>query len=99
MLQQEISMDAEVAELIVGDYHWDLLIGHLNPLEQNCPDNGVSGLQGRLAALGYNVGPIDGILGQRTRSALSAFQFAQGLQGTGQLDQATRDKLGQVFGF
>lgn len=36
-------------------------------------------VQKRLSELGYEAGPIDGILGPRTRAAIKAFQRAKGL--------------------
>ena len=52
------------------------------------PEPGLSGkemvmLQKRLAALGYDVGDIDGILGAKTRTAVQAEQAAQGLPADG----------------
>jgi peptidoglycan hydrolase-like protein with peptidoglycan-binding domain len=39
-------------------------------------------------------GPIDGIMGPRTKAALKDFQRAQGLPETGRLDAETMTKLG-----
>ncbi len=41
-------------------------------------------LQQRLAALGYDVGTPDGVIGAKTNAAISAYQAAQGLPQTGQ---------------
>lgn len=46
-----------------------------------------------LATLGYKVGVIDGIVGPATRSALKTFQFSNELVVTGDLDEATAQKL------
>jgi peptidoglycan hydrolase-like protein with peptidoglycan-binding domain len=43
---------------------------------------------------GFNIGEPDGVLGQRTRQALIAFQRQQGLQATGQIDNRTVSALG-----
>lgn len=43
-----------------------------------------------LARLGISPGPIDGLMGGQTRSALRAFQQARGLPQTGELDATTR---------
>jgi len=48
----------------------------------------VSGIQGALAAGGYNPGPIDGRMGPATAQAISAYQQANGLLVTGQPSQA-----------
>jgi len=50
-----------------------LNIAHLNPID-NAHDNGVSGIQARLRNMGYNPGPIDGILGPLTQEAIREFQ-------------------------
>lgn len=50
--------------------------------------------QERLKAAGFDPGPIDGLLGPRTKTALRQYQAAQGLPTTGVLDAATRKALG-----
>jgi hypothetical protein len=62
------------------------------------PITEVSGVQGRLANLGYFSDPIDNILGASTQDALSSFQASYELPITGQPDDATRDKLQSVYG-
>jgi hypothetical protein len=49
--------------------------------------------QRRLAELGFDPGPADGQMGQRTANAFRAFQRARGLDVTGRLDPATADQL------
>jgi hypothetical protein len=46
-----------------------------------------------LKAAGFNPGPIDGVLGARTRDALRRYQANRGLPTTGLLDEATRQTL------
>ena len=53
----------------------------------------VDSLQRQLDKLGYPVGDIDGVFGPLTRDALSAFQVANGLIGTGVADANTRAAL------
>lgn len=43
---------------------------------------------------GHDPGPIDGVLGRRTRAALRHYQQAEGLNVTGQLDTETGARLG-----
>lgn len=46
-----------------------------------------------LKELGYDPGPIDGIYGNRTRTAISIFQHSVGIPSNGELTQLTIDKL------
>ncbi|GIX47019.1 MAG: hypothetical protein KatS3mg131_1230 [Candidatus Tectimicrobiota bacterium] len=79
-----------------GSRRW-LLLGLLCLLAPGvalAQDPRVIQVQQRLAALGYEVGTIDGLLGTRTRQALQAFQRDRGLPPTGSLDAATLQALG-----
>lgn len=49
--------------------------------------------QDRLKVAGFNPGPIDGVLGPRTREALRRYQTSQGLPVTGMLDETTQQVL------
>lgn len=49
--------------------------------------------QTRLQQEGFKPGPIDGIMGPRTRAALRAYQTEHGLEATGRLDGPTLEKL------
>ena len=51
-------------------------------------------VQAALMRLGYYNGDIDGLLAEPTRSALKAYQKAQGVPQTGRIDLATLTKLG-----
>ena len=51
-------------------------------------------LQEALKAKGEDPGPIDGVIGNKTRTALRAFQKANNLKVTGALDDQTAEKLG-----
>ena len=51
-------------------------------------------VQIELAQRGYYRGPIDGIIGRGSRSALRAFQHRAGLPVTGRIDRATLHLLG-----
>lgn len=53
----------------------------------------VSGIQGALAAKGYNPGPVDGRMGPGTAQAISAYQQNNGLLVTGQPSQALLDHM------
>jgi len=43
---------------------------------------------------GYDPGPVDGVMGTKTKDAIKSFQSASNLQATGTLDAQTADKLG-----
>ncbi len=45
----------------------------------------LEGVQTKLAALGYDPGPVDGVMGRRTRAAIQAFQADAGLRVDGEI--------------
>jgi len=53
-------------------------------------------VQKKLDSLGYNPGPIDGILGNNTKKAITNFQRDYGLQTTGTLDEDTKKRIKSV---
>lgn len=53
----------------------------------------VSDLQQLLNERGYDAGPVDGMIGQKTRSAIIAFQRDAGLEPTGEVNEALIEKL------
>ena len=71
---------------------YTLPLGSIDPVEE------LSGVQQRLANLGYPCGSEQGTLGELTRTAIRAFQKEMNLTVTGQLDDATRQKLTQIHG-
>ena len=90
-LEERVPVDAKKAVLIVfledQDYELDLLIDHLDPVDEP------TGIQGRLKNLGFDCGPVDGKVGPRTRDALRAYQAKKGLAVTGEANQETQDAL------
>ena len=50
-------------------------------------------VQTRLKEIGFNPGPLDGLYGPRTESAIKAFQSAQGLPPTGRADLELLNRL------
>ena len=54
----------------------------------------VSDVQQALKDKGQDPGPVDGVMGARTRAALQAYQKAQSLEATGRLDAKTMASLG-----
>ena len=43
---------------------------------------------------GYDPGPVDGVMGMKTKEALKSFQSASNLKATGSIDAQTAEKLG-----
>lgn len=54
---------------------------------------GIRDIQRALNAAGYDAGPADGIAGRRTRAAVAAFQKANGLAATGEIDPELANAL------
>jgi hypothetical protein len=57
--------------------------------------NEVREVQGRLRALGYNPGPVDGAAGPQTTAAVKQYQQARGLGATGTADKEVLERLRQ----
>lgn len=57
------------------------------------PDPEVKKAQIILAAYGYAPGKIDGLMGVRTKAAITRFQKAHEIDVSGELNQATQDKM------
>jgi hypothetical protein len=53
----------------------------------------VASIQQNLNALGYDAGPVDGLMGSRTRAAIRAWQRDAGLRETGQPSRAVQRQL------
>lgn len=83
-------------------------VGHLNPAQEKKPadgdhyDDGVSGIQMRLANLGLDPGPPSGVLGPQTKSALQRFQATvmrrPAEKATGEMDAETRSAIIKAYG-
>lgn len=68
---------------------------------RECPPSGalsVRQAQEALRKAGYDPGPVDGMMGPRTRSALSRFQRDRKLSATGRIDAATSLALRRAVG-
>jgi N-acetylmuramoyl-L-alanine amidase len=96
ILSLDLPVDATQAEIWIAGQSRTLRLGELNPIE-NTPDDGVSGIQGRLRGLGFNPGPIDGKMGPRTRAALLAFQRQYKLTRSGAADAETVARLKKEY--
>ncbi|PZO81621.1 MAG: hypothetical protein DI629_03530 [Mesorhizobium amorphae] len=72
--------------------NWDMAA----PLVPKAPDFDAVEGQRLLVLAGYQFGPIDGIVGPRTRAAIKGFQLAQRLEQTGGFDARTLAALQSV---
>jgi N-acetylmuramoyl-L-alanine amidase len=97
MVVQAVPAELGELTLVIGRARMVLLVGHLNPM-RDAPDGGVSGVQARLANLGFAPGPIDGVFGPRTEAAIREFQRAKKLDETGRVDDALIEALTSAHG-
>lgn len=88
-INQFIPPDAKEAVLLLGENKeiFTFNLGNLDPLEE------ISGVQGVLKNLDLYEGPINGELDEQTVLALKEFQFQNGLDQTGKIDDATLEAL------
>ena len=70
---------------------WDLRIGYMDPITE------LTGIQARLSNLGFFSGSIDGVLNGDTTAAIKAFQERVGVEPTGAVDDALRQKLAAYY--
>ena len=91
VLEEQIPPDAKKAVLTLGTGDkqevMEFDVGRLDPVTE------ITGVQGRLNNLGYNCGDEYGVLGEKTRRALSQFQADHDLKVTGEPDDRTRKTL------
>lgn len=86
------------ATLKLGKVFVALDIGHLNPMGDDTPDRGVSGVQARLNNLGLRAGREDGVLGPRTARSIVLFQKLEVIAETGTITDDLRARLLQRHG-
>jgi hypothetical protein len=92
LLEADIPVTTEQGILEIEGYKLPVRVSHLDPIDE------LTGVQGRLHNLSYDCGPIDGNLSEKTIDAVKAFQEAVGLQPTGEVDEATKNKLKEKHG-
>lgn len=71
---------------------WQLSLGMLPDIET------LQGVQARLNSLGFKAGPVDGLMGKQTRTALVGFQQKHNLETNGKADQKTKAALVDAYG-
>jgi hypothetical protein len=74
-------------------YDERLAEAHANLVANGLPSLALRAVQLRLLYEGFQPGPVDGLMGNRTRSALRQFQTREGLPATGEPDAATEAAL------
>jgi len=94
LVEQEIAGGEQVGTLLMwpgsdadAPLTWKLKLGELDPVDE------ITGVQARLNNLGFPCGAVDGSHGPQTEAALKEFQGSCGLEQTGEVDDATRNKL------
>ena len=98
-IERPIPSQARKATLIVGEgedqAEYELNLGRLDPIET------VSGVKARLSNLGYDVGAVNGVIGQKTIAAIGKFCRDHGIKPPpdGQIGPDVRNKLREVHGF
>ncbi|AUX76425.1 peptidoglycan recognition protein family protein [Sinorhizobium fredii] len=76
--------------------NWKPIVIENKPVIEG-PDTRTAYLQRLLVRDGYALGPIDGIVGRKTRAAIRAFQLASNLPESGDFDAPTVSKLRLLF--
>jgi Putative peptidoglycan binding domain len=91
MLEERVPPNARRARLQLqgSSRSWNVLLGDLDPIKET------TGLQQRLRNLGYRCEPT-GVMDERTRSALRAFQGKADLTETGEPDDPTLKRLREL---
>jgi Putative peptidoglycan binding domain len=92
VLEQYVPATASEGQLVIGpeQARFTLKFGFLQPASE------LAGVQRRLTNMGYVCDNTDGDMTDQTSEAIMAFQAHFGLPQTGELDDATRDKLEHV---
>ena len=98
IIEQAVAVDAKDGRLTVwlsdreSDTEiWNLRLGYMDPLDA------VSGVQARLNNLGFDCGDPDGVLDDDTKAAIKAFQARVGIEQTGAIDDALKQKLASYY--
>ena len=86
---EPIEPQEELAAIIVTPIESSPAQGTL-PMEESAR---VREIQLALRSAGFNPGPVDGLMGQRTRTAVRDFQVAHGLSSDGKIGPKTWSKL------
>ena len=75
----------------------DTLLATTTLIKRDSRGTAVQELQRFLTAIGYDTGPVDGVVGNLTLGAIRAFQEGRGLNPDGIVGSVTRSHIGQVY--
>ncbi len=87
LLVQSMPPNAREATLKIDGLTFSFTFGAIDPVAE------ATGVQSRLQNLGFYDGKIDGDIGPLTTQAIAEFQAFAGIEGTGELDEETRQQL------
>lgn len=91
-----IPPDAKEGRLVVNpgqdQVEYLLMLGHIDPIDS------IRGIQGRLKALGFDCGEVDGVYGPSTEAAVRTFQDEYKLTVDGMVGGETKKKLLELYG-
>ncbi len=95
-LVARVPVDAQEAIITLGEgarqETFQMRVGHLDPISE------WRGVQQRLNNLGFPCGEENNENNESTAEAIRTFQTKNGLTSTGELDDATRNRLREVYG-
>jgi len=87
-----LGLAVEEATLTLDGWQCLLDVGRLDPIKR------LSGMQARIANLGWEVGPIDNLIGKRTRRGTRDFQGYYEIGVDGKIGNETRGKAKEIYG-
>jgi hyperosmotically inducible protein len=92
----ELARGVPGVRLVKNDLTYDPAKGDRSGVTTAAPRARVMGMQQALKDKGFDPGPIDGVMGSKTVSALKQYQKSENLPVTGRMDRDTSAKLGVV---
>jgi hypothetical protein len=95
-LRVRIPADVQRGLLAIGEgddiEEYPVQVGHIDPVDE------IRGMQQRLRNLGFFPGDMDDRHSDILTMAIRSFQTKYGLETSGEMDEATRDRLIEVYG-
>ena len=93
-IKHSIPTDAQKGRLEIDDGKetYELNLGHLDPVDE------IEGVQQRLKSLGYYAGEVDGVHGDKTRTAIQFYQKEKDIAVSGSIDEGLKDSLTNGYG-